>query len=476
MSRMYRQVTQVDSKSLGLASKSVEVVAVDPTWLDSSWGFATRVDSMRLTSASSALKEARVDQAPQTLPRKRNTRQHSAHARLAIPMPQCRHLSADIKLLLTWADHLVQFMLCSREIRSDNSYRLLSKVRVPKPTANFLGFNTLNGALRAIFRDGYNAQGDAEQYGLSFENTTLGGKVDFDKFETILKTHLPKPSHLEKASVVGSKIEAMESPLFLLPGQTISFSGGGDERAGKHAVQQATVDHLDDKKRLIYALAQAFFKPFPSSSWAGSWTSKPYFCGAVAGRRVLGAASGGEGTGSGGRLSLAAARRAAARGRWRRDVRPCPKRLQIELGVVAGIRVAPVHIVAVQRIEFATGLKDLPLCLCETWNRGINKETHAYLRILSQPHQGDRRRFIVLGEIKRGVGDEALGPARPESPGLGPTWEGLGFQFSKPKPKPWGRAWPGSAWAQAEAFVDVEKVPIIPVDEGTKYVGQEAPQ
>ncbi|KAJ7798047.1 hypothetical protein B0H14DRAFT_3886686 [Mycena olivaceomarginata] len=39
------------------------------------------------------------------------------------------------------------------------------------------------------------------------------------------------------------------------------------------------------------------------------------------------------------------------------------------------------------------------------------------------------------------------GPARPESRGLGPAWEGLGFYFLRPEPKPWGGAWPGPAWA-----------------------------
>ncbi|KAJ7707268.1 hypothetical protein B0H14DRAFT_2646844 [Mycena olivaceomarginata] len=55
------------------------------------------------------------------------------------------------------------------------------------------------------------------------------------------------------------------------------------------------------------------------------------------------------------------------------------------------------------------------------------------------------RRSPVLASVLQG-------PARPESPGLGPAWAGLGFHFLRPKPKPWRRAWPGPAWAQAGAW------------------------
>ncbi|KAJ7880511.1 hypothetical protein B0H14DRAFT_2566205 [Mycena olivaceomarginata] len=53
---------------------------------------------------------------------------------------------------------------------------------------------------------------------------------------------------------------------------------------------------------------------------------------------------------------------------------------------------------------------------------------------------------------RRRHGTGGMGPARPESPGLGPAWAGLGFHFMRPEPKPWRRAWPGPAWAQAGAW------------------------
>ncbi|KAJ7917811.1 hypothetical protein B0H13DRAFT_1608040, partial [Mycena leptocephala] len=63
---------------------------------------------------------------------------------------------------------------------------------IPNPTSNYLSFNDLNMELRKLFRDGYNAQEDAsEKRDSSFDNPTLGDNVDFDKFEAILKTHLP---------------------------------------------------------------------------------------------------------------------------------------------------------------------------------------------------------------------------------------------------------------------------------------------
>ncbi|KAJ7494201.1 hypothetical protein FB451DRAFT_1020420, partial [Mycena latifolia] len=68
--------------------------------------------------------------------------------------------------------------------------RFLAKV-IPKPTSNFLSFNNLNVALRRIFQTGYSAREYAEEDNDPFDNTTLGGNVDFDKFEVIIETNLP---------------------------------------------------------------------------------------------------------------------------------------------------------------------------------------------------------------------------------------------------------------------------------------------
>ncbi|KAJ6497924.1 hypothetical protein DFH09DRAFT_1204450 [Mycena vulgaris] len=68
--------------------------------------------------------------------------------------------------------------------------RFLAKV-IPKPTSNFLSFNNLNVALHRIFQTGYSAREYAEEENDPFDNTTLGGNVDFDKFEVVLETNLP---------------------------------------------------------------------------------------------------------------------------------------------------------------------------------------------------------------------------------------------------------------------------------------------
>ncbi|KAF7326535.1 Other 1 protein kinase [Mycena venus] len=62
---------------------------------------------------------------------------------------------------------------------------------IPNPTSNFLSFNNLNIALRRMFRTGYNARADAKEEDLPFDDTTLGGNINFDKFEAILETNLP---------------------------------------------------------------------------------------------------------------------------------------------------------------------------------------------------------------------------------------------------------------------------------------------
>ncbi|KAJ7221120.1 hypothetical protein C8J57DRAFT_1482502 [Mycena rebaudengoi] len=69
-------------------------------------------------------------------------------------------------------------------------WRFLSE-RLPLPTQNFLSFSNLNVALRRIFQTGYSAREYAKEEDRSFDNTTLDGNVDFDKFQAILATHLP---------------------------------------------------------------------------------------------------------------------------------------------------------------------------------------------------------------------------------------------------------------------------------------------
>ena len=41
------------------------------------------------------------------------------------------------------------------------------------------------------------------------------------------------------------------------------------------------------------------------------------------------------------------------------------------------------------------------------------------------------------------VVSDVPGPARPESPGSGSAWEGLGSQDGEPEPNMWARARPG---------------------------------
>ncbi|KAJ6612922.1 hypothetical protein B0H10DRAFT_1917685 [Mycena sp. CBHHK59/15] len=62
---------------------------------------------------------------------------------------------------------------------------------LPPPTSNFLSLNTLMGSLYFMLNEAYTARNAAIMFHQDIDDHTLGGRVNFDKFQAILEANLP---------------------------------------------------------------------------------------------------------------------------------------------------------------------------------------------------------------------------------------------------------------------------------------------